>query len=957
MAAQINLPFGVNSVVPELQGVPGPRKTEPIKAAPSCLRLSKDTQEAMNRHVKLVGLDHHRFNYSVKDQQKALELFSVLQLYVPNPSEEEHERNVQCKFSIQKSDSNILGGKDKKTDPRYKRYTRIYQCGCMIAIDEISGILDHSELCNEQIEMDRNPRVPLSPELRNYALGLLRENTPLSLLRSKCASWAENKWPSISGDSHFRYRLTPHDASSLYRTISRERGIYQRTSAEDNLDKWFRAEKPQPPSPLLSESCLNYQPHEEPTSDRFEIILSTPEMREAAWKYGHKKQVLMDLTFGVCSARALLLILMAIDENGTGIPICFIMFTARDSVKATHADYNKNLLDRLLGLFKQKMGLNALGEEFDIRIGTTDNDTRERFGLTKNWPAIFLLLCIFHIWQAWRNALNKQLSSIPKGDGRQMVRRRIGKFLMQLLKDISDHDEAMALFRAEKVYWQQVKTQCDRLSKAQATAALKFLDYLNGYVEHEAYWKSWSPAGASEAARLLGVAVSTIARTTNHLESFNGRIKSSYYQPYQHSGRLPRIDVWILLLITAVMPDFFKDLRNKKSMRDYYAQMRIIRPCDNAGSVLPGSDTSSSSPPSFTTPVSVDSSSSSQTDATYHDDLIKKWLQELEDDSYDFGNSDTGEAAEESGLELDGNAEDVEEAATSFELSDDRQFDHDRTHPRKQEVQLQTRSRSSSMVDDSVGSFDGLFGIHFGRERDQNLNRPHPVLPRHPPSSPGDVVPDSMEYEDPNSNKENLRPTLPSHPDSPRSSCSSHENSKVLLYLPVSPKPLTEHDHQCNNEIVTAMMELQAGEDMILRSIRRITDLEPLTAKQLEKHISPSILARLNSRSEGDLLEPDPMYENNEMGPSEVRSGKAKLVPFEHTKKERRKESYRIRHRQAGGLGGCNPLKAPQERAPQAKGAARQKALQAKAGAWGMQSPKGVWGVPSRCGRRRQHLF
>ncbi|KAF8907632.1 hypothetical protein CPB84DRAFT_1813487 [Gymnopilus junonius] len=828
MAAQINLPFGVNSVVPELQG-----------AAPSW---------AMNRHVKLVGLDHHRFNYSVKDQQKALELFSVLQLYVPNPSEEEHERNVQCKFSIQipwkdvgcLSWIRLVATHDENNG------------GCMIAIDEISGILDHSELCNEQIEMDRNPHIPLS----------------------KCASWAENKWSSISGDSHFRYRLTPHDASSLYRTISHERGIYQRTSAEDNLDKWFWAEKPQPPSPLLSESCLNYQPHEEPTSDRFEIILSMPEMREAAWKYGHKKQVLMDLTFGVCSARALLLILMAIDENGTGIPICFIMFTARDSVKATHADYNKNLLDRLLGLFKQKMGLNALGEEFDIRIGTTDNDTRERFGLTKNWPAIFLLLCIFHIWQAWRNALNKQLSSIPKEDGCQMVRRQIGKFLMQLLKDISDHDEAMALFRAEKVYWQQVKTQCDRLSKAQATAALKFLDYLNGYVEHEAYWKSWSPAGASEAAHLLGVAVSTIARTTNHLESFNGRIKSSYYQPYQHSGWLPRIDVWILLLITAIMPDFFKDLRNKKSMRDYYAQMRIIRPRDNAGSMLPGSDTSSSSPPSFTTP----------TDATYHDDLIKKWLQELEDDSYDFGNSDTGEAAEESGLELDGNAEDVEEAATSFELSDDRQFDHDRTHPREQEVQLQTRSRSSSMVDDSVGSFDGLFGIHFGRERDQNLNRPHPVLPRHPPSSPGDVVPDSMEYEDPNSNKENLRPTLPSHPDSPRSSCSSHENSKVLLYLPISPKPLTEHDRQCNNEI-----DYRFG---------------TLTAKQLEKHISPSILARLNSRSEGkfvifflksfshyhlgDLLEPDPMYENNEMG-------KAKLVPFEHTKKERRKESYRIR--------------------------------------------------------------
>jgi len=48
-------------------------------------------------------------------------------------------------------------------------------------------------------------------------------------------------------------------------------------------------------------------------------------MQEAAWRYGHKKQVLMDLTFGVCSACALLIILMAIDKTGSGVPICFML--------------------------------------------------------------------------------------------------------------------------------------------------------------------------------------------------------------------------------------------------------------------------------------------------------------------------------------------------------------------------------------------------------------------------------------------------------------------------------------------------------------------------------------------------------------------------------------------------------------------------------------------------------
>lgn len=47
-------------------------------------------------------------------------------------------------------------------------------------------------------------------------------------------------------------------------------------------------------------------------------------MQAAAWKFGHKKHLLMDLAFGVCSAQALLTILMALDENGTGTPICFI---------------------------------------------------------------------------------------------------------------------------------------------------------------------------------------------------------------------------------------------------------------------------------------------------------------------------------------------------------------------------------------------------------------------------------------------------------------------------------------------------------------------------------------------------------------------------------------------------------------------------------------------------------
>ena len=161
--------------------------------------------------------------------------------------------------------------------------------GRLLAIDKISGILDHSDECNSQIKMERDPQLSLHQELREYALGLLRKNTPLSLLRAECSAWAEQKWLGSAGNNFARHKLTTHDTSSLCRTISRERGVPQRTAAEDNLDLWFRKEKSQPPSPLLTKACLHYQAHRFPETDRFEIILSTPEMRAAAWKFGHKK--------------------------------------------------------------------------------------------------------------------------------------------------------------------------------------------------------------------------------------------------------------------------------------------------------------------------------------------------------------------------------------------------------------------------------------------------------------------------------------------------------------------------------------------------------------------------------------------------------------------------------------------------------------------------------------------
>lgn len=300
----------------------------------------------------------------------------------------------------------------------------------------------------------------------------------------------------------------------------------------------------------------------------------TPQQCEMAWKYGHKRQFLMDGTFGVCSARSLCFICMVIDDNFQGIVT--YLCTSRKNTKAAHADYNTKLLATFLNRLKTALGRNLLGESFEIPVAITDNDARERAALHTTWENILLMLCIFHTWQAWRNGLNKYLATIPKGDGRQEVRSRLAHVLMRLLKDVAVYEEAVALFNAELVYFKSLGQKRDQLSKDKSRGGLAFLAYFQSYLKVRDFWFSWSPAGAIEAAKRLNVPLEQVARTTNHLESLNGRIKNKYVSMHMHSGRLLRIDAWILLMITKILPSFFTEREDRMRNKNHYATMRHI---------------------------------------------------------------------------------------------------------------------------------------------------------------------------------------------------------------------------------------------------------------------------------------------------------------------------------------------------------------------------------------------
>lgn len=70
-------------------------------------------------------------------------------------------------------------------------------------------------------------------------------------------------------------------------------------------------------------------------------------------------------------------------------------------------------------------------------------------------------------------------------------------------------------------------------------------------------WRSWSKKGHMDTAAAMGVPVETIIRTSNHLESFNGKLKGAEIAQWQHSGRRLRFDVLTYHLVIDILPRIF----------------------------------------------------------------------------------------------------------------------------------------------------------------------------------------------------------------------------------------------------------------------------------------------------------------------------------------------------------------------------------------------------------------
>ncbi|KAF7307997.1 hypothetical protein MKEN_01161400 [Mycena kentingensis (nom. inval.)] len=882
------------------------------------LKVSPSAMKEIEERVKAQKFTRKRWGTTMGQQDIAIDFLLSLGAHIP----EEIIRDARSKLSIRRSDVGDPIKSKARASVNFLRKRRVVQCICgsdhsvghnasekrdmpwknvgcqfyfdlttthtaddsqeLLTVDEIVGHLSHSPECLALDTMDKSPRIPLEPRLRDYLLVELESGVPLAKIKEKARIWATKNLGGGAGNGSHRFILNTGDMSSLYRTQARMRGIL-RQPPEHNLDLWFRSVNPQPPDPRLSLACLSYKPHIAGKTERLSMIFSTPEQQALAWRYGHKRHMLVDLTFGFCSGRLLLLVLMALDDNGRGIPVSLIIFSAKQHTKAVHSDYNTTLLTDVIREYKEAMGRNAAGEAFEVTVGTTDNDTRERNALRAIFPGILLLLCMFHVWQAWRNALNRFLRIISDADNRKTTRQRLAGFAYRLLKNTSVYADAIAAYNTEIRYFEGIGRRRTSSAKQISKGALAFLTYFQSYVKEKELWVSWSPAGAILAAEKLGIPVERVARTTNALESWNGRAKGQYITHHQHSGRLLRPDHWVYVMVLFAIPAMLADWLQKRQRESFYSSMQTSAPAPIAPKLRSrqANIPSEPSPELLRPPVADLAPPRTRDEALARAQL---WIDQAttlpppppkEPRSLTLEEMVEEPTEEENAAMGDVDEEEIEKLAADATML---------------EGDVADASFTPSSAASSLPSEFSFFS-------DVALDREDIVVDMD--SSDLDVPETDCSDDDSFSlaNLQQLRRSLPSTPEKQQSSSSPRGTRRTS---PAASSPTSATD------IATATMELNLAEDMLVGALKRLMDLGK-SPEELREHMSAAVARRMDGRGPERLALPLPWPTPTTSPSGRVAlspavplpvaedGGDASLVPIAPQLKHRRYTSHGIR--------------------------------------------------------------
>ncbi|KAL0956114.1 hypothetical protein HGRIS_002282 [Hohenbuehelia grisea] len=398
------------------------------------------------------------------------------------------------------------------------------------------GYLTHNDECKKAV-LTRIPAVPLHEHVYNVALEQLRNGASIAAVQaknrdmlSKALYRGQAADIDANANANVRYTLLPSDNATLYCKFSRLYGVNIRNAPEYNLDNWLDPSSPDF-KPVLREAIFYYMPRMT-KEERLKVCISTAEMDEAAWKYGHQSQIILDGTFGICSVRMLLFITLAVDEDGKGVPLAFLLFSAPTGNRATHAGYNTEILQELLSKWQQR--LSNTRRRFTPAVAITDTDTKERKKLLPSTTGV----------QFWREHVVSRLKTLE----------------IQLIKSIN-HKSAELMIETEQCYLQQLETSAE--SQRAAQAGLRFLEHLKENWMPISLWQSWSQCGRLSAAAALNIPVEA---TTNHLEAFNFILKRKHLQEWLHSGHRLRFESLINFLICEILPGIFA---NRQAKADY----------------------------------------------------------------------------------------------------------------------------------------------------------------------------------------------------------------------------------------------------------------------------------------------------------------------------------------------------------------------------------------------------
>lgn len=241
----------------------------------------------------------------------------------------------------------------------------------------IRGYFCHNEGCQKAL-IARFPAIPLHPSVYETALQQLKDGGTLTDLqernRKMVASCLYHDQPMDLTKSPYRWHIQSKDTHSLYQQFNRLQGIKVSEQAHLNIDEWLDPESPQYDQ-TLRDTVFHYSPRVT-RGERFEVCIATPEMKEAAWKYGHESQIILDGTFGVCDKKILLFIVMGVDENKKGVPLAFLLFSAPSGNRHTAAGYNTDVIAKLMAEWKKSLGMRN-GTAFEAWVAITDTDLME----------------------------------------------------------------------------------------------------------------------------------------------------------------------------------------------------------------------------------------------------------------------------------------------------------------------------------------------------------------------------------------------------------------------------------------------------------------------------------------------------------------------------------------------------------------------------------------------------